>query len=360
MVAAIPSPAVGPVYARMLTRSGHHEMAAPFATDAGSPTMVRLLEDGILCRQALVEIAMHVDGAVAYRMRQPDEAVPQRPRMVPVDWIRGIVEAAVRGLGRLSPPVHQATVRVPLEGTAGFRVGRHRQHGFWDASDARLQGDWTYTTESGTDEDAAAATAKAIERRLLRAGGESAFEPEGSGRPWPAAEGRCFGMAAASVCSRPMKAEVSVGTSSTSPLLNNEVAASFEERGYPVRRSTVEQRGIEIPPELITLYLVLEARRAPRGRIHARDGSRVRPSAAHGAEHSDGARPPAAGNRSVGRTARATPIRRVHPRTGCPGRRARYDRGGRCDGSAGIRASVGSRWSPMGLAHRADARATRS
>jgi len=53
-----------------------------------------------------------------------------------------------------------------------------------------------------------------------------------------------------------MKAEVSVGTSSTSPLLNNEVAASFEERGYPVRRSTVEQRGIEIPPELITLYLV--------------------------------------------------------------------------------------------------------
>ena len=98
--------------------------------------------------------------------------------MVPVDWIRGIVDAAVRGLGRLSPPVHQATVRVQLEGTAGFRVGRHRQRGFWDASDAWLQGDWTYTTESGTDEDAAAATAKAIERRLLRAGGESAFEPE--------------------------------------------------------------------------------------------------------------------------------------------------------------------------------------
>jgi hypothetical protein len=54
----------------------------------------------------------------------------------------------------------------------------------------------------------------------------------------------------------PMKAEVSVGTSSAAPLLVHELANGFEERGYAVRRSTVEQRSVEVRPELITLYLV--------------------------------------------------------------------------------------------------------
>jgi hypothetical protein len=53
-----------------------------------------------------------------------------------------------------------------------------------------------------------------------------------------------------------MKAEVSVGTSITAPSLVHEVAAGFEDRGYAVRRTTVEQRSVELPIELVTLYIV--------------------------------------------------------------------------------------------------------
>lgn len=178
VIAAIPSPSVGSAFARMMTRTGHHDFADSLATDAGPPRLTRLLEDGLLCHQGLAEVAIHVDGSIIYRLVQREEAIPGRPRMVPADSVESIVEVALRGLGRLSPPVHQATIRVRLEGTTGFRVGRREHYGFWNVSEWTLAGDWTFTTESGTEEQAAKATAGAIGRRLRRSAGESAFEPE--------------------------------------------------------------------------------------------------------------------------------------------------------------------------------------
>jgi hypothetical protein len=88
VIGALPFPPIGARHGGLLTSSGYSDGALPFATDSGRPRVTRMLEEGVLYEQGDAEIVLKTDGAVMYRLLEPEVMIPEHPRIVPLPGSR--------------------------------------------------------------------------------------------------------------------------------------------------------------------------------------------------------------------------------------------------------------------------------